>query len=135
MITGIGGAGKTAAVASFAYNESETTWLSGPTDTQIQGLKKVANKGIGKSKEDLLNYILGGKPISYTVKKKKGIDGRSIISIDSQDLNTTNTPKHLIIDEATHFSNAELQIISQWARKAGVRLTLIGDENQKGNAV
>lgn len=135
IITGIGGAGKTAAVASFAYNESETTWLSGPTDTQIQGLKKIATKGIGKSKEDLLNYILGGKPINYTVKKKRGIDGRSIISVDSNDLNTVNAPKHLIIDEATHFSNAELQIISQWARKAGVRLTLIGDENQKGNAV
>lgn len=135
IITGIGGAGKTAAVASFAYNESETTWLSGPTDTQIQGLKKVATKGIGKSKEDLFNYILGGKPIDYIVKKGKGIDGRNIISVNSQNLNTANAPKHLIIDEATHFSNAELQILSQWARKAGVRLTLIGDENQKGNAI
>jgi len=108
MITGIGGAGKTAAVANFAYNESEVTWLSGPTDTQIKGLKKVATKGIAKSKEDLLNYILGGKSIDFIIKKKKGLDERSVLNVTSSDLNIANAPNHLIIDEVTHFSNAEL---------------------------
>jgi hypothetical protein len=31
--TGIGGAGKTKAVAAFSYDENESTWISGPTDS------------------------------------------------------------------------------------------------------
>lgn len=44
----------------------------------------------------------------------------------------SNAPDIMIIDEATHLSNLELQILSQFARINDSRLVLLGDNKQKG---
>ena len=38
----------------------------------------------------------------------------------------------LVIDETTHIDTTKLQVIANWAKKAGVRVTILGDENQRG---
>lgn len=43
-----------------------------------------------------------------------------------------NAPEVIVIDEATHLSNLELQILSQFARINGSKLILLGDGKQKG---
>lgn len=43
-----------------------------------------------------------------------------------------NAPDMIIIDEATHLSNLELQILSQFAKVNNSRLILLGDNKQKG---
>lgn len=44
----------------------------------------------------------------------------------------SNAPDMIIIDEATHLSNLELQILSQFAKLNDSRLVLLGDNKQKG---
>lgn len=43
-----------------------------------------------------------------------------------------NAPEALIIDETTHLSNLELQLISEFCRLNNTRLILVGDSKQKG---
>lgn len=43
-----------------------------------------------------------------------------------------NAPEALVIDEATHLSNLELQLISEFCRLNNTRLILVGDSKQKG---
>lgn len=43
-----------------------------------------------------------------------------------------NAPEVIVIDEATHLSNLELQILSQFARINNSKLILLGDSKQKG---
>lgn len=43
-----------------------------------------------------------------------------------------NAPEVIVIDEATHLSNLELQILSQFARVNNSKLILLGDSKQKG---
>jgi len=40
-----------------------------------------------------------------------------------------NAPKHLVIDEATHFSTPELLLVSKFCDLNGINLILIGDEH------
>lgn len=43
-----------------------------------------------------------------------------------------NAPKAIVIDEATHLSNLELQLISEFCRLNNTKLILVGDSKQKG---
>ena len=43
-----------------------------------------------------------------------------------------NAPEVIVIDEVTHLSNLELQILSQFARINNSKLILLGDSKQKG---
>ena len=43
-----------------------------------------------------------------------------------------NAPDAIIIDEATHLSNLELQLISEFCRLNNTKLILVGDSKQKG---
>ena len=43
-----------------------------------------------------------------------------------------NAPDAIIIDEATHLSNLELQLISEFCRLNNTKLLLVGDSKQKG---
>ena len=138
ICTGIGGAGKTKAVARFFYDDEDSVWLSGPDTDQVNNLKEVAPKGRGLVKNDLIDIITGGnRSLLNNYTQKVGLDKTKtlILSDISDSLITKDAPKYLIIDEATHFSNLELQVIGQWAKKGGTKVLYLGDENQLGNSI
>lgn len=155
IITGVGGSGKTQAVAKLSTTNGEDAWLSGPTSSQVDGLQKALPKGRGMSKQELFEIILGkaaateflnsvrydeanGKWIDTTKGKyyttEKGLDNNTTVVLkDSVKVNKVNdAPKLLVIDEATHFNTAELQVISKFAKENGINVFLLGDDNQNG---
>ena len=131
IITGLGGGGKTSVEAKYLIDDNEETWIAGPTENQLNGLGEVAPKAKGFTVEKLLKAIYTGK---IKTTEGKGLDGwepRILVDDESKYI-IKDAPKHLLIDEATHIDTTKLQIIANWAKKAGVRVTLLGDENQRG---
>lgn len=135
IVTGLGGSGKTFAVARLNLGTGKNTWVSGPTQSQVDNLKDSLPDSTEKLKSDLFNTIFGGKSPNikdlYTTQKENGStivnlkDNLNIKKID-------NAPKYLVIDEATHFSTPELLIISKFCDLNRINLILIGDEHQNG---
>lgn len=159
VITGVGGGGKTQAVAKLSVSNGQNTWLSGPTQSQIDGLLTALPKGKGISKQALFETILGkdaaveflnavkydsaknkwtdatnGK--YFTVKRKGGLDDNTTVVLKkSVKVNKVdNAPKYLVIDEATHFNTAELQLIGKFAKENNINVILLGDNSQNGFA-
>ena len=86
------------------------------------------------SDNDAINKIKQGKlsSPSFTLKET---DEAYVIEIDPNKFGIKkidNAPAVIVIDEATHLSNLELQIISQFAKINDSRLILLGDGKQKG---
>lgn len=155
IVTGVGGSGKTQAVARLSTTNGEDTWLSGPTSSQINTLLEALPKGTSKSKEELFEIILGKaeateflNSVTWDEANKRWIDktgGKFYTKTQGLDKNTTielkkdikvnkitNAPKLIVIDEATHFSTAELQLIGKFAEENGINVILLGDDNQNG---
>ena len=153
VVTGVGGSGKTQAVAKLSVGDN--VWYSGPTKSQIDNLAEALPKGRGISKEELFELILGRAEASeflnsvqwnqekgrwedstngkYYTKTKDIVGDTTVKLKDSVKVNKiNNAPKQLIIDEATHFSTAELQVISKFAKENGIQVILLGDPNQNG---
>lgn len=135
IVTGLGGSGKTFAVARLNLGTGKNTWVSGPTQSQVDNLKNSLPDSTEKLKADLFNTIFGGKAPNikdlYTTQK----ENRSTITNLKSNLDIKkidNAPKQLVIDEATHFSTPELLIISKFCDLNGINLILIGDEHQNG---
>lgn len=135
IVTGLGGSGKTFAVARLNLGTGKNTWVSGPTQSQVDNLKNSLPDSTEKLKSDLFNTIFGGKAPNiknlYTTQKE---NGSTIVNL-KDNLNVKkidNAPKQLVIDEATHFSTPELLIISKFCDLNGINLILIGDEHQNG---
>ena len=132
VITGLGGGGKTSVEAKYLINQDEDTWIAGPTSHQVEALATIAPKAKTFSVNDLIKAIYTGE-----VKGSEGIGldkgwKPAIFSGDETKFVIKDAPKHLLIDEATHIDTLKLQVIANWAKKAGVRLTILGDENQNG---
>lgn len=135
IVTGLGGSGKTFAVTRLNLGTGANTWVSGPTQSQVDNLKNSLPDSTEKTKADLFSAIFGGKAPNikdlYTAQKENGStivnlkDNLGIKKID-------NAPKHLVIDEATHFSTPELLLVSKFCDLNGINLVLIGDEHQNG---
>lgn len=144
IITGLGGAGKTTVLAKYLADKNEATWVVGPTSKQAETLKTLVPTAQAFDVRQLLTKIVGaelaGKLMDQpktlaTSHTKGGLDNQDTLILkgitDDQYL-VDGAPKHIIIDEATHVNNVALQALSKWARKAGVKITLLGDENQRG---
>lgn len=131
IVTGLGGGGKTSVEGKYLVNDDEETWIAGPTDRQIEGLSKIAPKAKAFNIDSLIKAIYKGEIKGTT---GKSIDGWTpkIIDDSKAEYIVRDAPKHLIIDEGTHVDTLKLQAIANWAKKAGVRITLLGDENQRG---
>lgn len=135
IVTGLGGSGKTFAVARLNLGTGKNTWVSGPTQSQVDNLKNSLPDSTEKPKSDLFNTIFGGKAPNikdlYTTQKENGSTITNLKSnIDIKKID--NAPKQLVIDEVTHFSTPELLIISKFCNLNGINLILIGDEHQNG---
>ena len=131
IVTGLGGGGKTSVEAQALINDDEETWIAGPTDSQIENLKELAPKAKAFSLDNLIKAIYKGE---LKGTKGKGLDGwePKIIDDSKAEYIIKDAPKHLVFDEATHVDTLKLQVIANWAKKAGVRVTILGDENQRG---
>ena len=135
IVTGLGGSGKTFAVARLNLGTGKNTWVSGPSQSQVDNLKNSLPDSTEKLKSDLFNTIFGGKAPNikdlYTTQKENGstiVNLKNNLNIKKID----NAPKQLVIDEVTHFSTPELLIISKFCDLNGINLILIGDEHQNG---
>lgn len=63
------------------------------------------------------------------------IESSFVIHVDSSKFGVKkieNAPEAIVIDEATHLSNLELQLISEFCRLNNTKLILVGDSKQKG---
>lgn len=149
LITGLGGAGKTDVVvrASVSDIDPKSIWVSGPTDAQVLGLQQVIKGSTGISRYDLMSQIMGKEEydkflselekerpnIKYFKKEDVGEERVfRLIKSGIKFLDVDKKPKVIVIDEVTHFSGMELQLLGEWANQNDVNLILVGDENQKG---
>lgn len=151
IIGGIAGVGKTDIVVR-ALQESDQVWVSGPSDTQIEGLKKIIPHAQEMGHKDLFNAILGSDQYSQILsevseatnkaKKRELYDGKYVIVDknspyprlkDSIKFVTKDAPKQLVIDEITLFSNTELLLLSKWSELTGCELVYAGDKHQNGD--
>ena len=153
IVLGLGGAGKSAVIAKIGAADGENAWLCGPTKTQIDNLIEYLPKGQGKNKEELLTIILGAERYgefknSFSRKDDgtwktdgkfgvivPGLEGNKTIKLkDDVAVNKiTDAPKLIVIDEATHFNTAELQLISKFAKLNNIQILLLGDDHQNGS--
>lgn len=142
IVTGIGGSGKTSVVAKGIIQDG--AWVSGPTSTQVDALKKLGNV-VGKSKEELMRIILEDQYGQFysdlsdlkkakTLKFVKNNTGNNVDISGIKSPTTKDAPKQLVIDEITLFSNAEIQAICNWAKQNNISLFFAGDENQNGDS-
>ena len=153
IVLGLGGAGKSAVIAKIGAADGENAWLCGPTKTQIDNLIEYLPKGQGKNKEELLTIILGaeryGEFKNSFSRKDDGTwktDGKFGVIVPGLEENKTiklkddvavnkitDAPKLIVIDEATHFNTAELQLISKFAKLNNIQILLLGDDHQNGS--
>lgn len=152
FIPGIGGAGKSSVCAKHAVDyatevmgiNQDKIWLTAPEDTQRTNLKTSVIKGTVKSKEDIFKVVLDPTTYNelmqdinnnsrtskyYTVVDLPGGNEGIQLNWDTIKLNKDTAPDILIIDEVTHFSNAELQILDNWVKN---KIITLGDPNQDG---
>lgn len=129
IVEGLGGSGKTFAVAKLNLDTGKDTWLSGPTDSQVTNLKRSLPDGTEKSKQELLDYIFGGKApdIKTFFNKNEYLPIADIPTVKVKD-----APKNIVIDEITHFNTYEIISISKFCKENGINLLLIGDPHQNG---
>ena len=154
IIPGVAGAGKTAVVLSSVNNPNEEVIVAGPTTIQATKLQRSLGRTTSYTFNDLLETILGkdqltairtkfdevknGKEINrfkceyFTVEN---INGVAVVKLKKDALKfktLPKTPKKLFLDEATHLSALEIQILDAYAESIGAVNYLAGDPNQRG---
>lgn len=155
IIPGVAGAGKTSVVLSSVNNTDEEIIVAGPTKTQATKLQQQLNKSKSYTFNELLETLLGtdqlnkirsefakvkmGEKLEETYDNEffsvKGINGSSVITLKREALkfNTlSKVPKKIFLDEATHLSSLEAQILDAYAESVGAVNYLAGDPNQRG---
>lgn len=150
FVDGSAGVGKTQVIAKNAskFVQSDNIWLSAPKDTQLRTLKEVIGKGQTKSRTDLFNLIIDPQTYQkllqqmkeknentdlFSTKNLPGENTAQILNLDAITFNEVeNLPELIIIDEVTHFSGLEVQLLNAFAKKNGISILALGDTNQNG---
>lgn len=150
FVDGSAGVGKTQVIAKNAskFVESDNIWLSAPKDTQLRTLREVIGKGQTKTRKDLFDLIIDpatyqkllqemkgapDKAALFSTKNLPGENTAQIINLDAITFNSVdNLPELIIIDEVTHFSGLEMQILNEFAKRNGISILALGDTNQNG---
>lgn len=154
FIDGSAGVGKTTVIAknTSKYINSDKIWLAAPQKTQLDTLQTVIGKGEAKLREDLFKLILdpgtyeeiqkqlGGSEVNTNLITSKPLDEREngntaeiVNNLDKMKFNTPkNMPELIIIDEVTHFSSIELQILNEFAKRNNISVIGLGDSIQNG---
>lgn len=143
ITTGIGGSGKSSVV--IKGSATNNVIISGPTETQIENLEKYVGNPKIYSQEELLKLALGDQYDTFITELETQKTGNLLsfskmsqtgykVDISKVKIETIeNPPKQIIIDEATLFNNAKVQVLSKFAKLNGIQLLLAGDENQNGD--
>lgn len=150
FVGGSAGVGKTQVIAKNAskFVESDNIWLSAPKDTQLRTLKEVIGKGQTKTRKDLFDLIIdpatyqkllqemkGSSEVAtlFSTRNLPGENTAQIINLDAITFNDVQSlPELIIIDEVTHFSGLEMQILNEFAKRNGISILALGDTNQNG---
>ena len=150
FVDGSAGVGKTQVIAKNAskFVESDNIWLSAPKDTQLRTLREVIGKGQTKTRKDLFDLIIDpatyqkllqemkgapDKAALFSTKNLPGENTAQIINLDAITFNSVdNLPELIIIDEVTHFSGLEMQILNEFAKRNRISILALGDTNQNG---
>lgn len=155
IVTGSAGTGKTSVVLASANNPDEEVIVSGPTKDQAYNLSKSLNRDKFHTFEELLPLVLGkdqwdrikaeydqvkdptlsDSKTSFEYFDVKIVDRFPVIQLKSDKLvfNKTIKPKKIFLDEATHLSSLQLQILDKFAESVGGVVYAAGDPNQKGH--
>ena len=147
--SGVAGSGKTDAVSRIIINK-ENSYVSGPTELQVDTLHQKFNESKPVSKEELFKLALGDNwekivnPIiiedgketfnsTYYDKVTIGPNQFLKLKLDTVKIQKIDsTPEQIIIDEITHFSTNELQILTEFAKLNKINLIFLGDTTQNG---
>ena len=156
ILPGVAGAGKTAVVLASINNPNEEIIVAGPTQSQADTLQKSLNRSRSYTFKALLEELLGSqqlKTINDLFDEVNNPAGKDVKRIDNKyfiiesvnkvpviklkrDALTFNKlskiPKKLILDEATHLSSLEMQILDAYAESVDAVVYLAGDPNQRG---
>lgn len=143
------------------YANSDDIWLSAPADSQVNNLYTSVGKGVrmlnrdnlelsGETSKSLMSRLeIDIQAYTEALDKIKNKDKQSdkfttelstnedadILNIDFDKFGIkkiSNPPKYIIIDEVTHLSNLELQILGKWSQLNGVKILGLGDIKQSG---
>lgn len=158
-IPGAAGAGKTDVVGKIIKNYANTDIIAlGPTKKQSNTLQKSIGASKSYTISEFLKEILGNNVYSeiksdinstiYNTTNKKFISDSKYFDVwEGEDgfakfklkddanivFNTLqNSPKLLMIDEATHLNTIEAQILDKYMKSIGGLQVLFGDPNQRG---
>lgn len=152
FIEGIGGAGKTKAEAKRIVDShpDKSVLLVAPKDRQVDNLFNGVGKGNKSNKTAFIKSIIedgsyqnylsmmadldkgNSRSSFYQLKYDKTRNETLWISDKIKVKKDANAPNIVIIDEVTHFSQAELQIINNWASLNKVRIITLGHGKQQG---
>ena len=164
FVDGVTGAGKTSTTANIDYNalpKNARVFITAPNERQIntfrEALQTNSSEGLLDrttvgSKEELYRLFLSDKGLSNFLKYKteevnsdnspikersndKGLYYLETIIEDSWFKPEVEKITHVYIDEATHFTSAELMLLSKIHEKFGVKFELYGDSAQNGAVI
>lgn len=146
FIEGVPGAGKTKAVAKIVYQMLKAvdpnikTWTVGPRQKQSDNLANAlgAENNTAFTKEALYTklgvsseYVNDSSNIRVIVSPS-GVKHIEIAGLDEREYTKDDLPSVMFVDEATHFTNGELQVIADFAAKNNVAVIMLGDTEQSG---
>lgn len=150
FVDGSAGVGKSQVIARYAskFINSDKLWLCAPQKTQLETLKEVIGKGLSKVRKDLFDLILDPETYKkimeqvngteqetdlFTTKNIPGNNRTTVVNLEKINFNeVSDLPELIIIDEITHFSDVELQILNEFAKRKGISILALGDTNQNG---
>lgn len=154
IIPGVAGSGKTDVVLTSVNNPDEEIIVAGPTTTQANKLQNSLNRTSSYIFNDLLKTILGEEQLKNIRSKFDQVkNGKEINKFECEYFTVENIndvavvklkrdvlkfktlpkiPKKLFLDEATHLSSLEIQILDAYAESIGAVNYLAGDPNQRG---
>lgn len=150
IIPGTAGAGKTSMILTSVNEEEEDAWVAGPTSEQANNLKNALHRKKAYTFKELLTKILGEDQLTAIEAELESIDpstpydgkyftfgsvnGSPVIKLKKESItfNTSEKPKKIFLDEATHLSALEIQILNAFSEHVGALNYLAGDSNQAG---
>lgn len=155
VVFGVAGAGKTQVILGSIDSaiKNEEVVISGPTADQAAAMKKAMNRTTSVSFDDMFIDILGadlwkkikeefndkcnGYPFDGTYfSLTEGTDGLAKVRLKMDTIKFVQkpkAPKAIYVDEATHLSTLQAQILDAYAASIGAQVFLCGDSAQLGH--
>lgn len=146
IISGDPGCGKTSAVSFFIDKMLEGNYditIGAPISIQADKFAKNLDKPKGLVREEVMKKFLTNEGMKYYEDLMKAVssgneemiknylinqrDSNQIKEPDSKYFNNFDKPQILFLDEFTHFSNFEIQLLS---KVPNLKIILLGDFNQ-----